>query len=69
MNDTHGPAKLDKSSDNSDAIRGREQYNIDSHGESKSSGGTSGNQNRGISPTNKKRDQYMDANKKEFPEG
>ena len=67
MNDKgFGKATLDRSSTNKDAIRGREQQLIDFHGGSKSSGGTSGNQNRGISPTNKKRDLYLNAAKKEF---
>jgi len=35
MNETHGPAKLDKSSPNSDAIRGREQNLIDKSGGAK----------------------------------
>jgi hypothetical protein len=34
---------LDKSSENADAIRGREQQLIDAHGGAKSAGGTSGN--------------------------
>jgi hypothetical protein len=67
MNDKgYGPARLDKSSKNSDAIRGREQQQIDKNGGAKSQGGTSGNQNNGISPNNAKRDQYLDASKKEF---
>jgi RHS repeat-associated protein len=61
-----GPAKLDKSSKKSDPIRGREQQNIDKNGGSKSSGGTSGNQNRGVSPKNKKAGQYDKAANKEF---
>jgi hypothetical protein len=61
-----GPAKLDKSSPNKDAIRGREQQSIDQNGGSKSQGGTSGNGINGISEKNPKKDQYMDAARKEF---
>ena len=66
MNDTHERAKLDRTSSKSDAIRGQEQRNIDKNGGSKSQGGTSGNQNNGISPTNKKREQYLKASENEF---
>jgi RHS repeat-associated protein len=41
--DGFGPAKLDKSSTNKDAIRGREQQLIKQNGGAKSEGGTSGN--------------------------
>ena len=55
MNDKgFGPAALDKSSTNKDAIRGREQQLIDSNGGAKSQRGTSGNAINGISPNNKK---------------
>jgi RHS repeat-associated protein len=66
MNKTHEKAKLDNSSNNSDAIRGREQNLIDSHGGAKKQGGTSGNQNRGVSKKNDKATTYENAAKKEF---
>jgi|GEM_PF-511555 len=61
-----GPAQLDKSSPKKDAIRGREQQMIESQGGAKSKGGTSGNAINGVSPTNKKREQYLDEAKKAF---
>jgi hypothetical protein len=66
MNETHGPAKLDKSSSNSDAIRGREQQLIDQNGGAKKQGGTSGNTNRGVSEKNKNAEKYNNAANKEF---
>ena len=63
-----GPAKLDKSSANKDAIRGREQTQIEKHGGAQSSGGTSGNKINGISPTNNNREHYIKMTKKEFGE-
>jgi hypothetical protein len=68
MNDKgYGPAQLDKSSPNSDPIRGREQQNIEANGGAQSStGGTSGNAINGISPNNPKGEQYRDAATKEF---
>ncbi|WP_281322742.1 DUF6443 domain-containing protein [Flavobacterium aestivum] len=67
MNDKgYGPAKLDKSSSSSDAIRGREQQNINNNGGAKSEGGTSGNAINGIGPKNRKAAQYEAAAKKEF---
>jgi len=67
MNDKgFGPAKLDKSSSNPDAIRGREQQQIEANGGAKSQGGTSGNAINGVSPTNPKAQQYQDAANKEF---
>lgn len=54
-----GPAKLDVTSTNYDAIRGREQLLIEHYGGAKSMGGTSGNKINGISPTNPKRDLYI----------
>ena len=66
MNETHGPAKLDKSSPNPNAIRGREQQNINKRGGAKSQGGTSGNKIRGVSPNNKNAKIYEQAAKKEF---
>ena len=62
----YGPAQLDKTSSNPDAIRGREQQVIDKNGGAKSDKGTSGNAIRGVSKTNEKRDQYKDAANKEF---
>lgn len=61
-----GPAQLDMSSPNKDAIRGREQQMIDAHGGAKSTGGTSGNAINGISSKNQNSGRYKDANKKEF---
>ena len=61
-----GPAKLDKSSKNKDAIRGREQQNIDKNGGSKSDGGTSGNSIRGVRKNNPNAKKYEDAAKREF---
>jgi len=66
MNETHGPAKLDKSSPNPNAIRGREQQNINKRGGAKSQGGTSGNKINGVSPNNKNAKIYEQAAKKEF---
>lgn len=62
----YGPAKLDKSSSNPDAIRGREQQNIKSSGGAKSEGGTSGNAINSVSPKNLKAAKYEAAAKKEF---
>ncbi|MBA8882147.1 RHS repeat-associated core domain-containing protein [Phyllobacterium myrsinacearum] len=64
----YGPARLDKTSSNPDAIRGREQQNIDAAGGAQSMEGTSANKINGISPNNPKLDRYMDAAKKEFGE-
>ena len=68
MNDKgFGPAQLDKSSSNPDAIRGREQQMIDANGGAKKSdGGTSGNAIRGVSKSNPKAEQYKQASTKEF---
>lgn len=49
-----GPAQLDKSSTDYNAIRGREQMLIEANGGAKSVGGTSGNAINGIGPNNKK---------------
>ncbi|MBI2416894.1 MAG: RHS repeat-associated core domain-containing protein [Ignavibacteriales bacterium] len=62
----YGKATLDKSSKNKDAIRGREQQNIDKGGGSISDGGSSGNTNRSVSKKNKNAKKYEDAAKKEF---
>jgi hypothetical protein len=56
-----GPAELDQSSSNPDAIRSREQQLIGAHGGAQSEGGTSGNAYNGISRTNKKGPGYLDA--------
>ena len=67
MNDQgYGPAVLDRSSPNSDAIRGREQMLIIYNGGAQSTGGTSGNAINGIGPNNKKKDIYINAAKGEF---
>jgi len=64
MNDKgFGPAVLDNSSTNKNAIRGREQYLIKINGGAKSQGGTSGNAINGISPNNKNRTKYLNAAK------
>lgn len=64
--DGFGPAKLDKSSSNSKAIRGREQQLIDKNGGAQSQGGTSGNAINSVSPKNPNAKTYEDAAKKEF---
>ena len=70
MNDKDfGPAKLDQSSTNKDAIRGREQQLIDQHGGAQSQGGTSGNAINGVGPNNKKADIYRRAAENEFGNG
>lgn len=66
---TYGPAELDKSSMNPDAIRGREQQNMDANGGARSEGGTSGNAIRGISKSNPNIDGYMRAAQEEFGDG
>lgn len=62
-----GPAKLDRSSSNPAAIRGREQQLIKHHGGAQSEGGTSGNAINGVSPRNKNAKSFDEAAKKEFP--
>ncbi|WP_152979952.1 hypothetical protein [Mesorhizobium sp. 1M-11] len=62
----YGPARLDKSSANKDAIRGREQQGIDAAGGAQSTGGTSGNAYNGISPNNPNRGHYMSEADREF---
>jgi RHS repeat-associated protein len=70
MNDKgYGPAKLDKSSPNKDAIRGREQQLINANGGAKSQDGKSGNAINSVGPNNKKAEQYSNAAKKEFGGG
>jgi hypothetical protein len=67
MNDKgFGPAELDKTSSNKNAIRGREQQLIEANGGAKSEGGTSGNAINGIGPNNKKKDIYIKAAEEEF---
>ena len=67
MNDKgFGPAVLDKSSSDYNAIRGREQMLIDAYGGAKSTGGTSGNTINGISSNNPNRDYYLDTAKEAF---
>ena len=61
-----GPAVLDKSSTNNDAIRGREQHLIDVNCGARWEGGTSGNVINSISPRNKKGKEYRDAAAREF---
>jgi len=61
-----GVAELDRSSSNSEPIRGREQQLIDKNGGAKSMKGTSGNAINGISPKNKKGPDYIKAAEKEF---
>lgn len=62
----YGPAELDQSSSNPDAIRGREQQLIDANGGAQSAGGTSGNAIRGIGPNNPKGPGYISAANNEF---
>lgn len=64
----YGPAVLDKSSSNYQAIRGREQMLIDYHGGAKSTGGNSGNDINGIGKKNKRKNKYINASKGEFGE-
>ena len=67
MNDKgFGPAVLDKSSTNYDAIRGREQMLIDFYGGAKSTGGNSGNAINGIGNKNRKKDTYLNVAEGEF---
>ncbi|WP_397572977.1 RHS repeat-associated core domain-containing protein [Silanimonas sp.] len=60
------PAVLDRSSESSWAIRGREQHLIVLHGGAQSSGGTSGNMINGISEWNPLGEFYTDAAYAEF---
>jgi RHS repeat-associated protein len=64
----YGPGELDKSSDNRDAIRGREQMNIEANGGAQSEGGTSGNAINGVGPNNENGPEYRQAATKEFGE-
>lgn len=60
--DGYGPAKLEKSSASRAAIRGREQQVIDYNRKR----GKAADQYNGISPKNKKRQQYLAAARKKF---
>jgi RHS repeat-associated protein len=64
--DGYGPARLDKSSSNPQAIRGREQQMIENNGGAQSQGGTSGNAINGISDRNPKEAGCRAAATKEF---
>ena len=67
MNDKGlGSSKLDKSSPDKDAIRGREQQLIEQYGGAKSQGGTSGNSINRIYERNPNRQKYLNATEKEF---
>jgi RHS repeat-associated protein len=59
-------AKLDQTSKNPDAIRGREQQMIERNGGAKSQGGTSGNKINGISDRNPRGSGCRAASTKEF---
>ena len=61
-----GPAKLDQSSSNYNAIRGREQMLIDYYGGAQSTGGTSGNVINGISSKNSLKATYFGEAEGEF---
>ena len=63
-----GPAVIDVSSTNKDAIRGREEQKIEQHGKAQKRGGTSGNKIGGISPKNPKRQAYLEAAREIFGE-
>ncbi len=60
----YGPAELDKSSANPNAIRGQEQRLIDLYGGAKSEGGTSGNAINSVRPYNANRQFYLDQAKR-----
>ena len=62
----YGPAVLDKSSNNPNAIRGQEQFMIDKNGGAKSQGGSSGNSINGVSPNNPNAKFYEQERKREF---
>lgn len=63
-----GPAVLDMSTTSWAAVRGREQMLIDYHGGAQSTGGTSGNAISGIRQDNPRRQEYLEAARKEFGE-
>jgi hypothetical protein len=62
----YGPAELDQSSANPDAIRGREQQLIDQNGGAQSDGGTAPNKIRGVAESNPNAEKYNDAANDEF---
>ncbi|RMZ60048.1 hypothetical protein D1632_10680 [Chryseobacterium nematophagum] len=62
----YGPARLDKSSTNKAAIRGREQNMINRNGGAKSTGGKSGNSINRVSQKNSKLQHYINEAKKIF---
>lgn len=62
----YGPAQLDKSSSDPNAIRGREQQLIEANGGAQSAGGTSGNAINGVSPANPNASTYNNAANAEF---
>ncbi|WP_168454852.1 RHS repeat-associated core domain-containing protein [Sphingopyxis microcysteis] len=64
--DGFGPARLDRSSRNPQAIRGREQQKIERNGGARSQGGRSGNQINGISDRNPQGAACRAAANKEF---
>ena len=61
-----GPAVLDKTSSDYNAIRGREQLLFEKYGGAKSTGGTSGNAINGIGKNTKKKSIYNNAAIDEF---
>jgi len=65
-NKDYESAKLDQSSTNEDAIRGREQQLIKQNGGAQSEGGTSGNAINGVSPNNPNAGRYQKAAEDEF---
>lgn len=63
-----GPARPDKVTVNGDAIRGREQHNINNLGGAQSTGGSSSNKNNSIHHKNPKKGTYESAHQREFSE-
>jgi hypothetical protein len=62
----YGPARLDKSSTNPQAVRGREQQMIEKNGGAQSQGGTSANKINGIADKNPAGPACRAASNKEF---
>ena len=62
----YGPAVLDKSSTNKDAIKGREQQLVDANGGAQSKGGTSGNAINALDPKKPTTSGFIQAAEKEF---
>jgi hypothetical protein len=56
-----GPARIDRTSTDAAAIRGRAQMGIDANGGARSQGRTSGNAINGIALQNPNRETYMQA--------